>query len=145
DLTYIPMPSTARQAIPDRESQGTGTAFVIHPDGYLLTCQHVTEAATKLEVVLSGKTYPATVVIDDPIHDLAIIRIEATKLPSLRLADSETVQQGEEVRAIGFPLSSILGENIKATRGTIAGINEDEGRKVFQIDASINPGNSGGP
>lgn len=145
DLTYVAMPPSAPQAVPDQESQGTGTAFVIHPDGYLLTCHHVTEAATKLEVFLSGKTYPATVVIDDAVHDLAIIRIDARNLPSLRLANSDAVEQGEEVRAVGFPLSTILGENIKATRGTVSGINEDDGRKVFQIDASINPGNSGGP
>ena len=146
DLTYS-VSSTAAQpgSCPDKESKGTGTAFVIHPDGYLLTCHHVTSGATKLEVAIAGKTYPATVVIDDDEHDLAIIHIDADQLPYLPLADSESVQQGEEVRAIGFPLSSILGENIKATRGTISGINEDEGRKVFQIDAAINPGNSGGP
>ena len=50
-----------------------------------------------------------------------------------------------DVRALGFPLSSILGDNLKATRGTLSGINAKEGHKVFQIDANINPGNSGGP
>lgn len=144
DLAYVaitPAPANAD----DREIQGTGTAFVIHPDGYLLTCQHVTNGATKLDVTLSGKQYPATVIAEDAEHDVAIIRIEATKLPFLPLADSDLVEQGEDVRAVGYPLSDLLGENIKATRGTVSGINLDDSRKVFQIDAAVNPGNSGGP
>lgn len=128
-----------------KEKRGTGTAFVVHSEGHLITCHHVTDGATEIEVTLGGKTYAGSLVVSDPVHDLAIIRIEATGLPCLPLADSDTVQQGEEVRAVGFPLSTILGENIKATRGTISGINQDEGHKVFQVDAAINPGNSGGP
>lgn len=124
---------------------GTGTGFVVQANGYLVTCHHVVEDAAEIEVAIGGKKYPATVVIEDIEHDLAVIRIEATGLPTLNIADSERVQVGEEVRAIGFPFSSILGDNIKATRGTISGINQDEGRKVFQVDAGINPGNSGGP
>ena len=129
----------------DKETRGTGTAFVVHPDGYLLTCHHVTDGAVSIEVSLGGQTYPATLIVDDAEHDLALIHIDANRLPILPLADSAAVELGEEVRAIGYPLSSILGENIKATRGTIAGINEEDGHTVFQIDAAINPGNSGGP
>ena len=145
ELAYTVLPAEPISVLPDRSTRGTGTAFVVHPDGYLLTCHHVTEGATSIEVALGGQTYAATLVVDDEEHDLALIRIEASQLPVLPLADSDAVEQGEEVRAIGFPLSSILGENIKATRGTIAGINQDVDRTVFQIDASINPGNSGGP
>jgi len=131
---------------PESESgKGTGTGFVVHADGYLITCQHVVDDAADIEVAIGGKKYPAKVVLEDIEHDLAIIRIEATGLATLPLADSESVQVGEEVRAIGFPFASILGDNVKATRGTIAGINQEDGRKVFQVDAGINPGNSGGP
>jgi len=145
DLAYsVALPaSSAGDA--GKEKRGTGTAFVVNPDGYLLTCHHVTDGATDIEVTLGNKNYSGALVISDQVHDLAIVRIEAAGLPSLSLADSDAVQQGEEVRAIGFPLSIILGENIKATRGTISGINQDEGHKVFQVDAAINPGNSGGP
>lgn len=145
NLAFSVSPPPVQPADPNQELQGTGTAFVVHPDGYLLTCHHVTGGATKLEVAIAGKTYEASIVAEDAEHDLALIRIDETKLPFLPLADSDGVEQGEEVRAIGFPLSSILGSNIKATRGTISGINQDDGRKVLQIDAPINPGNSGGP
>ena len=145
-LTYTASAPPARpQPKPDEEGKGTGTAFVVHPDGYLVTCHHVVGDASKLEVAIGGKTYEATVLDSDEVRDIALIHIEAKGLPTLPLANSEAVELGEEVRAIGFPLSSILGDNVKATRGTISGINMDEGLKVFQIDAGINPGNSGGP
>ena len=125
--------------------KGTGTGFVVNSSGYLITCQHVVDEATEIEVAVGGNKYPAKVILEDVEHDLAIIHIEAAGLPTLPLGDSEKVELGEEVRAIGFPFASLLGDNIKATRGTISGINQEEGRKVFQVDAGINPGNSGGP
>ena len=146
NLSYTGIDPNGRpKSKPDEEGQGTGTAFVVHPDGYLMTCQHVVEGASKIEVAIGGKTYEATVLDADEVRDIALIRITATGLPTLPLANSEAVELGEEVRAIGFPLSSILGDNVKQTRGTISGINHDEGQKVLQIDAGINPGNSGGP
>ncbi len=138
-------PVAKKNGAPDGKGQGTGTGFVVQADGYLITCQHVVDDASEIEVAIGGKKYPARVVMEDAEHDLAIIRIEANGLPTLPLADSDKVQLGEEVRAIGFPFSSILGDNIKATRGTISGVNQDDDRKVFQVDAGINPGNSGGP
>jgi serine/threonine protein kinase len=145
DLAYSASLPTNGLTSPDQTTRGTGTAFIVHPDGYLLTCHHVTEGAVSIEVALGNQAYPATLIAEDAENDLALIQIDAKKLPVLPLADSSGVELGEEVRAIGFPLSSILGENIKATRGTIAGINEEEGHTIFQIDAAINPGNSGGP
>ncbi|MFO0880501.1 MAG: trypsin-like peptidase domain-containing protein [Gemmataceae bacterium] len=131
------------------ENQGprkaTGTGFVVHANGYLITCAHVVEDAAKVEVALGGKTYQASVLALDHDHDLAVLQINARDLPTLTLADSDRAEVGMEVRALGFPLSSVLGDNIKATRGTISGINNRNNRKVFQIDAPINPGNSGGP
>ena len=123
----------------------TGTGFVVQSDGILITCHHVIEDANAIEVAIGGKKYPARVIAEDADHDLAILRIEAKGLSTLPLADSEKVQVGEETWAIGFPFSSILGDNVKATRGTISGINMEDGQKVFQVDAGINPGNSGGP
>jgi serine/threonine protein kinase len=137
-------PVAKKNDVPDG-GKGTGTGFVVHAGGYLVTCQHVVDDASEIEVAIGGKNYPARVVIADVEHDLAIIKIEANGLPTLPLADSDQVQLGEEVRAIGFPFSSILGANVKATRGTISGINQEDDRKVFQVDAGINPGNSGGP
>jgi S1-C subfamily serine protease len=143
--TYTLGQPIARKRNDPDSGQGTGTGFVVQAGGYLVTCQHVVEDASEIEVAIGGKKYPAKVIIEDVEHDLALIKIEANGLSTLPLANSDQVQVGEEVRAIGFPLSSILGDNIKATRGTISGVNQEDDRKVFQVDAGINPGNSGGP
>jgi hypothetical protein len=134
-----------RPANPTEEQKGTGTGFVVNAGGYLITCAHVVADAVRVEVSLGGRSYQATVLAVDHDHDLAVLRIPAQDLPALALANSDTAEVGQEVRALGFPLSSILGDSLKATRGTLSGINKKDGRKVFQIDASINPGNSGGP
>jgi serine protease Do len=125
--------------------EGTGTGFVVHSDGYLLTCAHVVEDATEIKVRLGERTHTGRLVVRDEEHDLALIRVSPGDLPALPLGESEAVQLAQEVRAVGFPLSDVLGESVKITRGTVAGIVEHEGVKLFQIDASINPGNSGGP
>ena len=128
-----------------REQKGTGTAFVVHADGYLLSCAHVVRGATKIEVDLGGKTYIGKVLATDKGRDLALLRIPARGLPTLPLGDSDAVRLGQEVRAVGFPLTDVLGKSIKVTRGSLAGVLEHKRFKLLQVDASINPGNSGGP
>jgi S1-C subfamily serine protease len=129
----------------DKKGEGSGSAFVVTSDGYLATCAHCVEGSTKIEAVLGGQTYPVQVVAFDKPHDLAVIRIVGTNFPVVPLANSDAVEQAQEVRAVGYPLSNVLGESVKVTRGTIAGIVNTSGRRLFQVDASINPGNSGGP
>ncbi|HEX5442710.1 MAG TPA: trypsin-like peptidase domain-containing protein, partial [Pirellulales bacterium] len=133
-------PEFAAQA---RTGHATGSGFVLSSDGYVMTCAHVVEGSTKIEVVIGGQSYSAQVVVFDKTHDLAVVRAVAANLPVLPLADSDKVEMAQEVRTVGFPLSTVLGDSVKVTRGAIAGRVED--RKVFQIDGSINPGNSGGP
>ena len=135
----------AEFAAHEKTGQGNGSGFVVTSDGYVVTCAHVVEGSTKLEVVLGTQAYPAQVVAFDKERDLAVVRIVATNLPTVSLANSDAVQLAEEVRAVGYPLSNLLGESVKITRGTIAGVVNTSGRKLFQVDASINPGNSGGP
>jgi hypothetical protein len=135
-----PPPAAAPQ-----ERKGTGTGFVVHSDGYLVTCAHVVADAVKVEVAIGGLTYPANVLAVDGDNDLAVVRINGRNLPTLALGNSDAAEVGMELRAFGFPLSSVLGDNLKVTRGTLSGLNKRNGRKVFQVDASINPGNSGGP
>lgn len=125
--------------------QGSGSGFVVTSDGYIVTCAHVVAESTKIEVVLGADTYPAQMIAFDRELDLAIVHIAAAKLPTIALADSDAVELGQEVRVIGFPLSHVLGESVKITRGTVAGVVDSSGRKLFQVDASVNPGNSGGP
>ncbi|NQV24458.1 MAG: trypsin-like peptidase domain-containing protein [Rhodopirellula sp.] len=136
---------SAASSKPKKPETGTGTGFVVSADGYLMTCAHVIQGADRIDVQLHGKTYAAEVVAVEPNDDLALLKIDADKLQSLSLADSAKVRIGEEVRAIGFPLSTVLGNGIKVTRGIVAGVVERAEGKRFQIDAAVNPGNSGGP
>ncbi|MEI6915135.1 MAG: SUMF1/EgtB/PvdO family nonheme iron enzyme [Armatimonadota bacterium] len=123
----------------------TGTGFVVNAGGYLLTCAHVVKDAGKIQVTLDGKTYDAMVLGEDEKHDLALLQIRATGLRTLALANSNAVEVGMDARAYGYPLSSMLGDDIKVTKGTVAGISNQGGIKAFQIDAAVNAGNSGGP
>src|SRR5688572_11142220 len=106
------------------EEKGTGTGFVVHADGYLITCAHVVERATKIEVAIGGKAFLGTVKAVDHEQDLALVHIPTTGLPTVPLADSETAELGTEVWAVGFPLASVLGETVKITKGTLSGINK---------------------
>ena len=124
---------------------GTGTGFFVSADGYLITCAHVIQGADKIDVQISGKDHSARVVAVEPDDDLALLKIDAAGFAALSLAESEKVKLGEEVQAIGYPLSTVLGNGIKVTRGIVAGIVDRETGKRFQIDAAVNPGNSGGP
>lgn len=129
----------------DEVQSGTGTGFVVSSNGFLVTCHHVVEDATSVEVILNGKTHVGQVVAVNKDQDLALVKIAVNNLSFVSLADSARVRLAEDVRAIGFPLTDLLGQGLKVTRGTISGINEDPEGRRFQIDANINPGNSGGP
>ena len=128
----------------DAGDEATGTAFVVEPAGVLVTCA-LRPRGDADSSRADKKTYPAKVTAYDPQHDLALLKIEAASLPCIGLLELEQVEMGQEVRVIGFPLSDLLGEGVKITRGTVAGIVDRKDRKLLQIDASINPGNSGGP
>ncbi|HEY3278579.1 MAG TPA: trypsin-like peptidase domain-containing protein, partial [Syntrophorhabdaceae bacterium] len=132
-----------------QEVVGLGTGMVMDTRGYILTNYHVVGGATKIEVVLStGRRYQAKVVGTDPKTDLAIIRIPTEeRLPVLKFGDSDKMQVGQWVVAIGAP----RGLDQTVTQGIISakhrtGITDPSGYQDFiQTDAPINPGNSGGP
>jgi serine protease Do len=133
-----------REATQFSEEESTGSGFVITANGMVVTCAHVIDGASQIEVVLNGTTYPAQVVAADADNDLAMLQISASGLPVVAL--SEAVQIAETIRVVGFPLSVVLGEGIKVTTGTVAGLVPDPVRgQRIQVDAAINPGNSGGP
>lgn len=127
--------------------KGGGTGMVIREDGMILTNNHVVEDAESIKVVFNdGKEYVAKVKGTDPRSDLAVIQIEARRLPIVTLGDSETARVGEWVIAMGNP----YGFDYTVTAGIVSA----KSRKVMggaryenfiQTDASINPGNSGGP
>lgn len=128
------------------KAEASGTGFVVAANGYVATCAHVVARASRIEVVLNQKTYRAKVVAQDPGTDLAVLKIEAQNLDVCPLGDSDSVELAETIRVFGYPLSTVLGTDLKAVTGSISGLIADpEGGRRIQTDASINPGNSGGP
>lgn len=129
--------------------KGRGSGFIVTKDGQILTNNHVVDGVDKITVTLSdGKVYPAKVLGKDPTYDLAVIKIEPAKdLPVLELADSNQVEVGEWVVAIGNP----YGFEQTVTAGVISAKNRSVHAQdvhfdgFLQTDAAINPGNSGGP
>ncbi len=133
------------------QTQGLGTGFVIDKAGIILTNNHVVREAQSVEVKLSDeRTFPAKVVGTDPPTDIAVVRIEAKDLPALVLGDSDTIDVGDWVVAIGNPfgLSHTVSAGIVSAKGrTKEDVPLDPAGyyEFLQTDASINPGNSGGP
>ncbi|HRJ29134.1 MAG TPA: trypsin-like peptidase domain-containing protein [Cyclobacteriaceae bacterium] len=129
-----------------RVSSGSGVIFT--KDGYIVTNNHVVEAAEKIEVMLNKKVYPAELIGTDPSTDLAVLKINETNLPAVTIGSSKNVQVGEWVLAVGnpFSLSSTVTAGIVSAKGRRIGILEDKFpiESFIQTDAAINPGNSGG-
>lgn len=131
-----------------REQQGSGSGVIIRPDGYIVTNNHVVNGATKVEVTLNNnQTYEARVIGTDSATDIALIKIEATGLPTLTLGDSDKLRLGEWVLAIGSPygLKSTITAGIVSAKGrSMSNSREFKIESFIQTDAAVNPGNSGG-
>jgi serine protease Do len=137
--------NTPRNPQAQRE-RSLGSGVIVSPEGYILTNNHVVEGATEILVTTSDKRqYKARVVGTDPKTDLAVLKVDATNLPAITIADSSKVQVGDYALAIGDPFG--VGETVtmgivSATGRTNLGIEDYE--DFIQTDAPINPGNSGG-
>ena len=134
------------QAPPEQPVRGEGSGFIIQPDGLILTNAHVVEGASRITVQLTDRReYPAKVIGEDKVSDVAVIKIAANDLPTVTLGDSNTLQVGQWVLAIGAP----FGFENSATSGIVSAKGrtlQDSGYVPFiQTDVPINPGNSGGP
>jgi S1-C subfamily serine protease len=144
--------------------QGVGTGFVVRSDGVIVTNCHVVEGANKITVFSSDEKptqYPGRVIGGDCEHDLAIVKIDATNLPTVPLGSSADLALGQRVIAMGYALAldggptvttgiiSSLGRTIRANDPNCGDPCGQNGTRVYaniiQTDAAINPGNSGGP
>ncbi|WP_114968980.1 S1C family serine protease [Rhodoferax ferrireducens] len=125
---------------------GLGSGVIVSDSGYILTNNHVVESADEIEVILNDSRHArAKVIGTDPDSDLAVLKIELDRLPAIVLGDSDTLQVGDQVLAIGNPFG--VGQTV--TSGIISALGRNQlGINTFenfiQTDAAINPGNSGG-
>jgi serine protease Do len=129
-----------------KPQRGQGSGFIVDRDGYVVTNNHVVQRADQIRVRLADKReFDAKVIGADQKTDLALLKIEASNLPSLKFGDSDALQVGDWVLAIGNPLglSHTVTAGIVSAKGRTLGIGPYE--QYIQTDASINPGNSGGP
>jgi len=128
-----------------------GSGVIVNPDGYILTNNHVVAHGGNIKVDWNNKVYTGKVVGTDPLTDIAVVKIDATGLPTLTLGDSAKLRVGDVVFAIGDPFG--IGETatmgiVSATGRSIGLESQEQGKQAYedfiQTDAAINPGNSGG-
>ena len=153
-LSRAVLPSVALISVGPGGRDGQGSGFVIREDGYLLTNHHVVAASTTgggITVELPGQeSLPAEVVGSDPAYDIAVLKVELTGLAALPFADSDAVEVGQPVVAVGAPLgldSTVTSGIVSALDRPVVAGQDDELSYInaVQTDAAINPGNSGGP
>jgi serine protease Do len=140
----------------ERQVEGYGSGVIISSDGVVITNQHVTNGATQIVITTrEGTDYPAKLLGEDPLTDIAVLKIEATGLPTAALGRSTDLAVGEWVVAIGNPFAYMLGNTEPSvTAGVVSAVGRNllpSGDQagvyvgMIQTDAAINPGNSGGP
>ncbi|OLC08100.1 MAG: hypothetical protein AUH41_09005 [Gemmatimonadetes bacterium 13_1_40CM_66_11] len=133
--------------------QGSGSGFIVSQDGYILTNNHVVQGADRVTVrLLDNREFTAKTVGTDPNTDVAVIKIQTTGLPTVRLGDADSTKIGNWVLAIGNPLGeaftfTVTAGIVSAKGRLLAGLNQSRFaiQDFIQTDAAINPGNSGGP
>jgi len=134
---------------PARQARSMGSGFVISEDGYLLTNHHVIDQADEIQVLFSDRReYSAKVIGSDRRSDLALLKIEARNLPTIKFADVDSLRAGEWVLAIGSPFGldySVAAGIVSAIGRSIPTEKGENYVPFIQTDVAINPGNSGGP
>ena len=135
-------------SVTQQRSEGTGSGVIISPDGYIVTNNHVIEGSSKLTVKLNdNQIYDAKLIGTDPSSDIALLKVEADKdLPYIPFGDSDTIEVGEWVLAVGNPfnLTSTVTAGIVSAKGRDLDERDGKNQSFIQTDAAVNPGNSGG-
>ena len=134
------------QRSPERRAPSSGSGFILSTDGYIMTNHHVVNGASKILILTNDKSsYEAKLIGSDKRSDLALLKIDADNLPTVKIASGDNVKLGEWVLAIGSP----FGFNQTVTAGIVSGkqrkLAGDNYVPYIQTDVAINPGNSGGP
>ena len=130
-----------------RQVQGVGSGVIINADGYILTNHHVIDGATEIKVELTdNRTFTAKLVGSDPPSDLAVLKVDATGLPTVAMGDSDKVRVGDFVLALGNPMGigQTVTSGIVSAKGRATGLSDGSFEDFLQTDAAINRGNSGG-
>lgn len=141
---FFDAPGNPGYGTPDR--QGAGSGFIIEKDGYIMTNHHVVEGADEIIVRLADRReFEAELIGSDPLSDVALLKIDADDLPTLKLGDSEVLRPGEWVVAIGSPFNfeQSVTAGIVSAKGRST--NQQQYVPFIQTDVAINRGNSGGP
>jgi serine protease Do len=141
---YFDVPGNRGNSRPDR--RGAGSGFIFEPDGYIITNHHVIDGADQIIVRLADRReFEAELVGSDPLSDIALLKIDASRLPTLKLGDSNSLRPGEWVVAIGSPFNfdQSVTAGIVSAKGRST--NQQQYVPFIQTDVAINRGNSGGP
>ena len=147
---FFEQPYPAQPKVPSKNEKpvprSLGSGFILSKNGYILTNYHVVKGADEIIVRLKDRSeYKAKLIGDDPKTDLALLKIDAKDLPTVKLGDSQKLEPGQWVFAIGSP----FGFNYSVTKGIVSALNRslpnDSYVPFIQTDVPINPGNSGGP
>ena len=130
-----------------RQVQGVGSGVIVNSEGYILTNHHVVDGALEIRVELTdNRTFTAKLVGSDPPSDLAVLKVDATGLPSVPVGDSDKVRVGDVVLALGNPMGigQTVTSGIVSAKGRSTGLSDGSFEDFLQTDAAINRGNSGG-
>ncbi len=149
DLFFMPRGS-------EQVVEGYGSGFIVSPDGVVITNQHVTQGAEQIVVTTrDGRDLPAKILGEDPLTDIAVLKVEGSGLPTAPIGNSSDLLIGEWVVAVGNPFAYLLGNaEPTVTAGVVSAVGRNllpsQGQSgiyvgMIQTDAPINPGNSGGP
>ena len=141
------LPRGEQEAPPQRRERGVGSGVVVRADGYILTNHHVVDGAEEITVELNDRrAFTAKLVGSDPPSDLAVLKVEASALPVLALGDSDRVEVGDVVLAVGNPLGigQTVTSGIVSAKSRATGLSDGSFEDFIQTDAAINRGNSGG-